>query len=118
MGNTALITPPQTSTLPNATQLAALMASRWAQAPAVEATDTEEEVVLLNVTTGLFFGLETVGADLWRYLITGRPVEQVIESMMQEYEVSREVLQEDIVNLLRQLRSRQLIVPLDPQKAA
>jgi hypothetical protein len=71
--------------------------------------DVSGEVVILNVETGLYFGLELVGARLWALLQEPRTVAELVDVLLDEYDVSRERCQHDVLQLLTEMHRRQLI---------
>lgn len=68
-----------------------------------------EECVILDLSTGTYFGLDPVGARAWSLLTEGRSVPAIIETLLGEYEVQRQDLEKDIDSLLRDLRASGLI---------
>ena len=71
--------------------------------------DLGEEVVLLEVESGQYYGLNAVGARMWSLLQQGQPVSQVLSTLHEEYEASEEQLSADLKQFLIQLQSKGLI---------
>src|SRR5262245_43664146 len=67
-----------------------------------------EEAVLLNLKTGMYFGLDPVGTRIWQLIVEHGTLTRVLDSMLTEYEVSRPVLEKDILDLCGQLCARGL----------
>ena len=61
------------------------------------------EAVLLNLKTGAYFGLDPVGARVWRLLVEHGSVAQVMEVMLGEYDIDRERLERDLLELCGEL---------------
>ena len=70
--------------------------------------ELDEEAVLLNLRTGVYFGLNSVGTRMWQLLADRLSLARVLETMANEYDVDRGVLQEDLMELVRQLCAKGL----------
>lgn len=68
-----------------------------------------EEVVLLEFGKGEYFGLDAVGAEIWRRLEAGDSLGAVADHIVTAYEVSREDALRDIVDLVTELRNHDLV---------
>lgn len=80
---------------------------------AVVAADVGNELVLLDIETGIYFGLDAVGARVWQMLTDGRARDEIVANLLQEYEVEEEQLRGDLEILLSQLAERGLVQLLD-----
>jgi hypothetical protein len=69
----------------------------------------DQEYVLLNTQTEMYFGLDEVAARFWQLFSEGSSTQSAIEKVLTEYEVDRVVLENDLNNLLQKLESDQLI---------
>lgn len=75
----------------------------------VLAQELEGETVLLDLASENFFGLDAVSTRVWQLLQEGAGREQVIDTLLEEYEVERPVLEQDIAELLERLAQAGLI---------
>jgi hypothetical protein len=64
----------------------------------------EAEAVLLNLKSGVYFGLNNVGTRAWQLLGEHKTLGRVCDVMIDEYEVDRDVLEKDLLELGRQLQ--------------
>ena len=64
---------------------------------------------ILNLKTGVYYGLDDIGASLWRMLNEPRRVDELVEALLGEYEVDREECQRDVIALLGELAVRGLV---------
>lgn len=71
--------------------------------------EVEGEMVLLNTGTGTYYGLDAVGSRMWDLLAEKKNIREVMEMMLQEYEVAAEDLQRDILHLVQELKTRGLV---------
>lgn len=70
-----------------------------------------DETVMLDLANGTYFGLDPVGTRVWELLGDGKTLAEVCAIMMNEFDVSRQVLENDVLRLAEDLASRGLIVP-------
>jgi hypothetical protein len=63
----------------------------------------KDEVVILNMTSQEYFGLDNIGASMWKMLIDQRDVAAVAERMVSEYDVEPGTVRDDLNALVRQL---------------
>ena len=68
-----------------------------------------DEVVMLNLSDGVYYGLEEVGARLWAMLKQPVTVSEICRTLVQEFDVEPEQCERDLLELLRDLVSRGLI---------
>ena len=78
--------------------------------PNVVFRDLDGEAVLLDLTSGTYFGLNEVGTRVWQLVHDGHDEARIVETLAAEYEADRRVIAQDVVRLLADLRARQLIV--------
>ena len=71
--------------------------------------DLEGDAAILNLKTGVYYGLDDIGASLWRMLNEPRRVDELVEALLGEYEVDREECQRDVIALLGELAVRGLV---------
>lgn len=71
--------------------------------------DLQGEVVLLNLKTGIYFGLDPVGTRVWQLIQEHGRLGSVREVMLGEYEVSAERLWEDLRDLVSRLADHELV---------
>jgi hypothetical protein len=72
--------------------------------------DLGEEVVILQFDSGVYFGLNEVGARIWQLLQEPKSVSEIEEALVAEYDIDRESCSLDLVELLQQLTDQKLIV--------
>jgi hypothetical protein len=71
--------------------------------------DLSGEAAILNLTSGIYYGLNEVGASIWKLIQEPKRVNEIKKILLQEYEVEPDRCEEDLVNLLTELLSRDLI---------
>jgi hypothetical protein len=76
---------------------------------AVVFTELDEEAVLLNVETGVYFGLDPVGTEIWRMLADGVSEDTLFERLLIEYDVEPVQLRSDLAAFLDLLKTNGLV---------
>ena len=71
--------------------------------------DLEGEMVLLNLATGVYFGLDPVGTRIWALIDDGRSVDQIVAAITAEYEVDADVCRVDLERFVATLRDNDLV---------
>lgn len=69
------------------------------------------ETVMLDLAKGAYFGLDPVGARMWQLLAEGRTLADVRDAIGEEYDVSREDAERDLLALVADLMAQGLLVP-------
>lgn len=63
----------------------------------------DDEAVLLNLKTGVYFGLNPLGTRIWQLIVEERSLSRVMEGVLREYDVERSVVETDLLELGRRL---------------
>lgn len=91
---------------------------RMVQAGDQVATDLADEVVVLHLASGVYYGLEGVGARVWRLLREPTTASEIVEALLAEYDVDREECRRDVEALLERLAAERLIETRDESDAS
>jgi hypothetical protein len=75
----------------------------------VVCAELDQEAVLLNVETGVYFGLDPIGTAIWKLLEAGSTEEDIIRQLTAEYEVELVQIQTDMAEFLDLLSSKGLV---------
>ena len=71
--------------------------------------ELDGEVVILNLDTGIYFGLNATGTRIWNLIAQHGSLQKVFETMTEEYEASPKSLENDILQLVGQLCEKGLV---------
>ena len=69
-----------------------------------------DEAVILNLSSGIYFGLDTVGTRMWQLISEYGSTERVREALLAEYEVEEGQLGQDLNFLIQQLKDKGLLI--------
>ncbi|MEO8132469.1 MAG: PqqD family protein [Betaproteobacteria bacterium] len=76
--------------------------------------DLVDEAVILDLNSAIYYGLNPVGARVWSLIQEPKTVSAVLDTLLEEYDTVAERCESDLLALLEELNSRQLIV-VDPE---
>ena len=71
--------------------------------------EIEGEAVILNLATGIYFGLGQVGTAIWRLMEQGRRLKDILQSLVKEYEIEENRCREDLLKLTQALHKNNLV---------
>jgi hypothetical protein len=71
--------------------------------------DLGEDAAILHMNSGMYYGLDPVGARIWKLLDQPRSVEDLRAVILSEYDVEPEKCESDLLALLEKLRTEGLI---------
>jgi len=75
----------------------------------VMAREVGDETVILDLGSGTYYGLDPVGARIWQLMSEGKTLQEICDTMLDEYDVTREALERDVVELAEKLLEQKLI---------
>jgi hypothetical protein len=87
------------------------LTDRVAVHPSVICRELSGETVLLNLESGVYYGLDGVGTRVWQLLQQGRTIAEVCDVMVEEYDVEQDVVREDVARLVGELGERGIVIP-------
>jgi hypothetical protein len=67
------------------------------------------EAVLLNLDSGMYFGLDPVGTRMWELMTEHERLSDVVLAMLAEYDVSAEECGADLLALVARLEAEGLV---------
>jgi len=67
------------------------------------------ESVLLDLKSGVYFGLDAVGTRIWTLLQDHRDLQAVLQELLSEYEVSEETCAHDLMDLVSAMAEKGLV---------
>lgn len=85
---------------------------------AVITRELDGETILLNLDTGIYFGLDKVGTDVWRAIRTAGTLGDALDLVQSEYDVEPAVLRADFLRLVDELLAKGLLQSAAPPPGA
>ena len=75
----------------------------------VSADMDDDEIVMMNVEKGMYYGMDDIESHIWELMERPLSVSQLCDTLMERYDVTREVCQEDVLGFLHQLHEEGLV---------
>lgn len=72
-------------------------------------TQLDDEAIVLELESGVYYGLAEVGARIWTILQQPTTCTQIVETLLEEYDVERMTLDSDVLTFVRDLHANQLV---------
>lgn len=77
--------------------------------PDVLHQEIDDEIVVLHLASGSYYGLEEAGARFWQLAAEHGEFETIVGILISEYEVEPERLRADLLHLLTELEAADLV---------
>jgi hypothetical protein len=90
-------------------------ASRVTTPDGVLMRQIDNEAVILNLNSELYFGLSAVGTRMWTLLISQPSIQTAFDNLLDEYEVAPDRLRQDMLTLIETLEKHGLVKLEDPR---
>jgi hypothetical protein len=78
-------------------------------APDVVFRELDGEAVILNLDTGIYFGLDPIGTRIWELIQEHAALQKVFDAMCIEYDAQADTLERDLLELVNELRAKGLV---------
>lgn len=73
----------------------------------------DNEIVMMNLEKGEYYGLSQVGSRIWELIETPQTMHDICTSLCNEYDVSHEKCTEDVQNFLNLMTEKNIITVID-----
>lgn len=86
------------------------LSDRFTVSEDVVVREVSGELVLLDLNSGQYFGLDVVGARIWELLSDApRNLNEICDQIESEFDAPRERIEADLIALAKQLQEQELI---------
>ncbi len=85
------------------------LGTRVARVPPVLSTEVEGEVVMMDMESGLYYGLDAVGSDIWRRLETPATVADLAAALSGTYAADPGAIGRDLSAFLLRMAEHGLV---------
>ena len=75
----------------------------------VFAQEVDGEMVLLDMNSENYFGLDEVGTSIWQAMQERESLQEVLGTLLEAYDVEEEVLEKDLLHFIDRLEESGLI---------
>lgn len=67
------------------------------------------ETVLLELASGTYFGLDSVGTRAWQLMSEGKTLKEIRDKLLDQYDVQGDELEHDLLRLAQELEAQGLV---------
>lgn len=75
------------------------------------ATEVDGEIVLISIRDGSYFGLDSVGSEIWRRLEAPKQVATLCDELKDHFEGDPATIERETLEFLDTLSGRNLVLP-------
>jgi len=72
--------------------------------------ELDGEAVLLNLASGMYFGLDSVGTRVWQLIERHRSLSAIVAAMCEEFDAPAATIEHDVLRLVSELVEKGLVV--------
>ena len=85
------------------------MVGKYIQNKKIIQSTIGEEVVMLDMDSGFYFGLNSVASIIWAKLEKAKSFEEVVNELLEEYNIDRQTCENDTRAFLDQLFQKNIV---------
>jgi hypothetical protein len=78
--------------------------------PAIIASRMDDEVVMMNMERGNYYGLNPVAAEIWEMLETPQSIKTICDQLMESFEVDQAQCYSEVITYVEKLQTEGLII--------
>ena len=73
------------------------------------AATVDQEIVILSVERGSYYGLDDIGSEIWQQLANPVRVDALCATLAAKYDADRSIIERDVLGLLEKLVAEGLV---------
>lgn len=78
--------------------------------PELLAVDMDGETVMMDMESGNYFGVNSVGSHIWEILETQNSIEAIVDSVQRTFEIEEGMdVQDDVLTFLNDMQEQKII---------
>lgn len=78
--------------------------------PQILVSRIDDELIILDLASNTYFGLNAVGTQIWNSLSEGKTIAETCKEISDKYDVSPDDIERDVVSLTSELLSKNLVI--------
>ncbi len=75
----------------------------------VFAQEVDGEMVLLDMNSEKYFGLDDIGTAIWQAMEKSGSLDEIFVSLQEQYEVEPEILKKDLLDFVEKLQEKGIV---------
>lgn len=72
-------------------------------------SDIDGEVVMMSIEKGNYYGMDLIGSRIWELIEQPVMVSDLIGTLIEEFEVTREICEKDVVTFLSEMLKENVV---------
>lgn len=72
-------------------------------------SEIDGDVVLMNIDNNEYYSMDNIGSSIWKMLDEPIRIAEIIDQLLEKYDVSPETCEKDTMKFLNQLLEKQII---------
>lgn len=76
-------------------------------------SEVDGEVVMMSVDQGMYFGMDSIGGEIWKKLEEPKSISALCKELSQEYNESYTTIEEDVVKFIHDLLQNNIVEKVD-----
>ena len=68
-----------------------------------------DEIVMMNIESGRYYGLDDIGSDIWRRLEAPRKFGELVDTLAADYDADRALIADDVRKLLSLMATHNVV---------
>jgi hypothetical protein len=77
------------------------MSKRYRPGDKISWKEVDELVVAVHLDTGVYHSLNATASEIWKHVVSGRSMEEVIDDVAAKFDVDKPTLKRDAVDCVR-----------------
>ena len=73
-------------------------------------SEIDGDIVLMNIYNNEYYSMDSIGSSIWKMLEEPKTIAEIIEQLLEKYDVSPETCEKDTLKFLNQLLDKQIII--------
>lgn len=75
----------------------------------IDTTDLDGDKVMMDLEKGHYFSLNSVASRIWELMDSPKKVSEIVESLLEEYEVDRDTCEKSVIEFVEGLNHAELV---------
>lgn len=72
--------------------------------------EVDGELVMMNIETGEYVSMNPTGKVIWDLLEEEKPLQTVLDSLMDVFDVDSDTVQQDVIPFIEQLKEKEILL--------
>jgi hypothetical protein len=81
--------------------------------PGLVSSEIDSERIMMNIETGEYFGLDSVGNRIWELIENPIQINNLIKILLDEFDVTQDQCETDTLEFIKQLLDKELVIITD-----